>query len=136
MNQAVGTLPGKNASVHGPWLDGNHGHIRGHRFHTYGKLSDVVRPEPSRLWVLLDEDEHSINDAAFAVPLAVPKWIDWPGTYHNMAGGFSFMDGHAEVHKWLEGSTRVVNQRVAQKSVPGSRDMAWIQERTSAVIYR
>jgi prepilin-type processing-associated H-X9-DG protein len=27
-------------------------------------------------------------------------WIDFPAVYHNGAGGLSFADGHAEVHKW------------------------------------
>ena len=26
--------------------------------------------------------------------------IDFPASYHNGACGFSFSDGHAEIHKW------------------------------------
>ena len=27
--------------------------------------------------------------------------IDFPASYHNGACGFSFADGHAEIHKWI-----------------------------------
>ena len=26
--------------------------------------------------------------------------VDYPASYHNRAGGFSFADGHAEIKKW------------------------------------
>ena len=38
-------------------------------FFTYNKLSDMVRPSPSGLWVILDESKNTINDAFFAVPM-------------------------------------------------------------------
>ena len=27
--------------------------------------------------------------------------IDFPASYHNGACGFSFSDGHSEIHKWI-----------------------------------
>lgn len=38
-------------------------------FFTYNKLSDMIRPSPSGLWVILDESKNTINDAFFAVPM-------------------------------------------------------------------
>jgi prepilin-type processing-associated H-X9-DG protein len=33
-------------------------------------------------------------------------WNDMPASYHNKRNcGFSFADGHAEMHRWLDGST-------------------------------
>jgi len=32
--------------------------------------------------------------------------IDFPANYHNGACGYSFADGHAEVHKWKGGKIR------------------------------
>ena len=58
-------------------------------------------PGPSRLWVLVDEDVHSINDAAFCFGMEQPEWIDAPGAAHNGACGFAFADGHSEIHRWL-----------------------------------
>ena len=92
----------------------------------------MTRPGPAKTWVLLDEDYYSLNDAGFAVGMVGAEWIDWPGTYHNNACGFAFADGHSEIHKWLEGSTKVIRGNVSRKTVPGSRDWAWIAERTSA----
>ena len=43
----------------------------------------------------------SINDAGFFNP-NVSSWVDQPASYHNGAAGFSFADGHSEIHKWSE----------------------------------
>jgi prepilin-type N-terminal cleavage/methylation domain-containing protein/prepilin-type processing-associated H-X9-DG protein len=142
MSQAVGTDPyspsfGKMA-VNGPWLTGNSGgnNRNSGPWRTYAKESDVVAPGPSQLWMLIDEDQWSINDAGFAVGCGMAKWIDWPGTYHNNACGVAFADGHSEIHKWKDPRTKVVVRggvgQVAQINVPNSIDWQWIAERTSA----
>lgn len=135
MSQAVGTDPrlGRNVPTNGPWLDNNHSHTRNRPYRTYGKMSDVVDPAPSSLWVLLDEDDRSLNDAGFAVGMNRPEWIDWVGTYHNNAAGFAFADGHSEIHKWVDPRTKVKGS-VSRMSVPGSKDWQWISERTSAKV--
>ncbi len=89
------------------------------------------------LWVLLDEDENSINDAGFAVSMTTRplQMVDWPATYHNMACGFAFADGHSEIHKWKDARTKVKNGDTTRLTVgqqPGSVDIMWMQERTSA----
>jgi prepilin-type processing-associated H-X9-DG protein len=141
MSQAVGTrcssFPGGHSgvpstAVHGPWLDNAHNHTAGNPWRTYGKTSDMVDPGPAKTWVLLDEDADSLNDAGFAVGMVRAHWIDWPGTYHNNACGFAFGDGHSEIKKWIEPSTKVVNGMVNPQQVAGSRDWLWIRERTSA----
>jgi prepilin-type N-terminal cleavage/methylation domain-containing protein len=136
MSQAVGTDPsaGARLPVHGPWLDGNHSHSRGQRWYTYGKQSDFVDPGAANTWVLIDEDDYSLNDAGFAVGMVSPKWIDWPATYHNMACGFAFADGHSEIHKWKQGDTKVRNGNVGQLVPKIPTDWQWISERTSAKI--
>jgi prepilin-type processing-associated H-X9-DG protein len=83
--------------------------------------------------MILDEDANSINDAGFAVSCGTPVWIDWPSTAHNNACGFAFADAHSEVHKWIVGTTKVINGNVAQKSVPGSQDWMWASQHTSAL---
>ncbi|MFO1513150.1 MAG: hypothetical protein U1F83_09600 [Verrucomicrobiota bacterium] len=49
----------------------------------------------SVIWVYLDEDSYSLNDGGFGFGMNTPEWIDWPGTYHNLACGFAFADGHS-----------------------------------------
>ena len=129
MNQAVGTLPTAVRSVDGPWLDGTHEHKANSPWFTYGKMAHIVRPVPSHLWVLLDEDPYSLNDAAFAVTMVESKFLDGPGTYHNMACGFAFADGHSEIHKWKDPRTK---WNGAMTFSPVNLDVTWMQERTSA----
>lgn len=63
-------------------------------------------PHPSDLFVTLDEHPDSINDGYFQ-PFSTlgnyqnDSWHDLPASYHDGACGFSFADGHSEIHKWL-----------------------------------
>ena len=61
-------------------------------------------------------------------------WQNPPGANHNGAAGFSFADGHSEIHKW---SDRTTLQSIAPGGPkpainipPGkpSRDLAWVLE--------
>ncbi len=62
-------------------------------------------PQPSQIFVFLDEHADSINDGYFdsgqAVQGVPSSWGDCPASYHNGACGFSFSDGHSEIHKWM-----------------------------------
>jgi prepilin-type N-terminal cleavage/methylation domain-containing protein len=135
MSQAVGTKPDPPpAAVDGPWLDGTHEHIANHPWRTYGKFADMVDPIPTKLWVLIDENQYNISDAAFAVSMSLPtEMVDWPGTYHVLAAGIHFADGHSETHRWLDPRT-VENARVSKGPhlQPNNVDVVWLQQRTSA----
>jgi prepilin-type N-terminal cleavage/methylation domain-containing protein/prepilin-type processing-associated H-X9-DG protein len=83
------------------------GHSDYPRWMIYRKITDVTRdPNPSTLWVFIDENPDSINDAAFAVKMdmsgASAAWQDGPATYHGGACGFAFADGHSEIKKWRD----------------------------------
>jgi len=90
----------------GEWLDGgpNQGQTA---YHVYWKGSQIIRP--AKTFVFVDEHPDSINDAAFANQCrgAQPtdarggeQIIDFPASFHNGACGFSFADGHSEIHRW------------------------------------
>jgi prepilin-type N-terminal cleavage/methylation domain-containing protein/prepilin-type processing-associated H-X9-DG protein len=81
---------GDGNAEEGPW-DTAYRHIK--------KYSQFTYPGPDSTWVYLDEHPDSINDSGFFNPHAW-TWVDMPSTYHNGACGFSFADGHAEIHKW------------------------------------
>jgi prepilin-type N-terminal cleavage/methylation domain-containing protein len=136
MSQAVGTKPGPPASaVDGPWLDGTHKHKANNPWRTYGRFSDMVKPGPSGLWVLIDEDPYNISDAAFAVSMTLPtEMLDWPGAYHNLAAGVHFADGHTETHRWRDPRTRPSGRVSKGPHVqsPNNPDIVWLQERTSS----
>src|SRR5437870_4967545 len=46
------------------WGDG---HSPSPPWRIYGKMSDITAPQPANLWVIIDENPDSVNDAAFAV---------------------------------------------------------------------
>src|SRR5262249_13596759 len=63
-------------------------------------------PNPSSTWLTLDEHPDTINDSFFTVGYNAGSWADTPASFHNGACGFSFADGHAEVHKWLSATSK------------------------------
>jgi prepilin-type N-terminal cleavage/methylation domain-containing protein/prepilin-type processing-associated H-X9-DG protein len=65
------------------------------------KAINLTIPGPSQTWVYVDEHPDSINDAGCFPPNSDNNIVDIPANYHNGASGFSFADGHSEVHKWV-----------------------------------
>ena len=79
----------------GPTSSGPNGIYKG-----AAKTGDLTIPGPSETWVYVDEHPDSINDAGCFAPNSRTNIPDAPATYHNGACGFSFADGHSEIHKW------------------------------------
>ncbi|HXP63615.1 MAG TPA: type II secretion system protein, partial [Dongiaceae bacterium] len=140
MNQGVGTVDpvfaadgGGHAGkptlpVNGPWLDGYHSHRAGHPYLTFGRTTDFGFASPAGIFVLADENPWSINDAALAVIAAQPTVTDYPASYHNNGGSFSFADGHAEIHQWLSTVMALAGparETVAPPGTPGYDDWHW-----------
>ena len=101
------------------------------------RQSDV--PRPAMTWVTLDEHPDCINDGFFIVDINASQWGDLPASYHNGACGFSFADGHAEVHKWTSATSKYpVKYAFATRpfDAAGKRDFAWYKERTAYILYR
>ena len=105
----------------------------------------MVNPAPANLWVIIDENPDSVNDAAFAVnmnnPPAAAAFQDGPGMLHANACGFSFADGHSEIHKWKDARTYsggMATTYIARQNYtnpkPNSPDVAWLNERSTAKI--
>jgi prepilin-type N-terminal cleavage/methylation domain-containing protein/prepilin-type processing-associated H-X9-DG protein len=107
----------------------------GSGWRSYNKTTDVKAPSPSQLWLMNDEHPDSINDGwEIMNPTDPNSWVDLPASYHLGACGFSFVDGHCEIKRWREKST-VVRVKYTQYngfSAPGSKDIQWIIERSSA----
>jgi prepilin-type N-terminal cleavage/methylation domain-containing protein/prepilin-type processing-associated H-X9-DG protein len=79
-------------------------------------------PQPSDIFVFLDEHPDSIDDGYFlnkspennpppggygvpGVTATSAQWTDLPASYHNGATAFSFADGHSSLHRWLQPAT-------------------------------
>ncbi|MFO1476753.1 MAG: type II secretion system protein [Verrucomicrobiota bacterium] len=100
----------------------------------YRRTTDLIKPGTSQLWVFIDENPFSINDGFFVCDPNVPVWIDIPASYHGGAGGVSFADGHAEIHKWRDNS--VLNcagapPRSGTRPDPNNSELLWLEERSS-----
>jgi prepilin-type N-terminal cleavage/methylation domain-containing protein/prepilin-type processing-associated H-X9-DG protein len=114
----------------------------------YTKLTAMISPGPSDLWVFLDEHADSINDGYFLVWMGQTQyWVDRPANYHGGTGAFSFADGHAEGRKWHDGlianepvikmangpgSVSVSGGLTGWKADPTAGDIQWIQQHTAA----
>ncbi len=101
----------------------------------YLKLGHMSRPGPASLWLLVDEHPDSINDGWLITDVtSKSRWVDLPASYHNGACGFAFADGHSEIHKWQENSTKVKVKKTQYNGfdAPGSRDIQWIVQRSTA----
>jgi hypothetical protein len=118
----------------------------GRQYFTAKKQSDLDSPGPANIFVFLDEHADSIDDGIFMVdPGYQPgeeRWRNLPASYHNLAGAFSFADGHGEVHRWLErGGNNKTIYPVTMASVPNnqpwnttagtftSSDYEWVADR-------
>ncbi|HEX9048665.1 MAG TPA: prepilin-type N-terminal cleavage/methylation domain-containing protein [Verrucomicrobiae bacterium] len=88
-----------NAWMGSPAL-ASQGNNFGYCYQYCSKVSDLRVPGPVDTFVFVDEHPDSINDGAFFPPKGINQFVDIPATYHNFACGFSFADGHTEIHKW------------------------------------
>jgi prepilin-type N-terminal cleavage/methylation domain-containing protein len=135
MNVWLGGFKGADNGLSGdpaPFTQG------GGRWRVYLKTDALINPGPSEIFVFLDMREDSIDVGNFA-----PRMLGWPdkpdqygfddlpGYYHHFACGFSFADGHSEIHRWRDPRTMpplvtggLVNDSL---SSPGNPDVAWLQ---------
>jgi prepilin-type N-terminal cleavage/methylation domain-containing protein/prepilin-type processing-associated H-X9-DG protein len=131
MNGRMGNSPSS------PWLGGG-----GAVYECFEKSSQIRTP--AELFVFLDERSDSINDTSFTIDMSNtgnadgtgtsnPYWMsDYPASYHNGSGRFSFADGHVEGHRWLEPTTLVPlisGQRLtATHTSATDQDVQWLQD--------
>jgi prepilin-type N-terminal cleavage/methylation domain-containing protein/prepilin-type processing-associated H-X9-DG protein len=107
-------------------------------YRCYNKVMDLDRPSPVNLFVFVDEHPDSINDGWMIIgPGKYTEWEhDLPASYHNKACGFSFADGHTEVHKWKETTTSAAVTQVEHGTYPATgpkdRDIIWMTDHSTA----
>jgi prepilin-type N-terminal cleavage/methylation domain-containing protein/prepilin-type processing-associated H-X9-DG protein len=89
----------------------------------YNKFSDItVRLSPSDLFVYLDESPKSLNDGYFEYILPGNSVNDFPAINHGNSTSFSYMDGHAELHRWRD----VFLNPNLKKGAAGGGDTQWL----------
>jgi prepilin-type N-terminal cleavage/methylation domain-containing protein len=111
------------------------------------KLGEI--PNPANIFVTMDEHPDSINDGYLQalkndVPFFdnVTKWNDLPASYHCGACGFSFADGHSEIHKWRAFKATVIPVNTSTPGFPVYTtaddpnlkfDLGWVAQRASVL---
>lgn len=99
-------------------------------------------PNPSGLFVFVDEFADCIDDGYFICNPGGSSFWNTPANYHGGACQFTFADGHSEIHHW-RGST-LSHEHVTYRSVnlqngpaisdPGDKaDAEWLGLRTSVL---
>ncbi|MFZ0828613.1 MAG: prepilin-type N-terminal cleavage/methylation domain-containing protein [Verrucomicrobiia bacterium] len=105
----------------------------------YMKMGELINPGPTEVFVFLDMREDSIDIGNFAPNMqgwpdqpGLYGFYDLPGYYHHLAGGFSFADGHSEMHRWRDTRTTpplVIGGLAGDTfASPNNPDIAWLQD--------
>jgi prepilin-type N-terminal cleavage/methylation domain-containing protein/prepilin-type processing-associated H-X9-DG protein len=102
-------------------------------YHVNTKLSDIANPRPPLVFVFVEEAEFSIDDGHFGFsPDGSPgqgpvnTWLNVPGLWHRGAN-FSFADGHANFHKWMNGSTLAITATSTTDASSDHSDLRYVQ---------
>ena len=99
------------------------------------RITDI--PLPSDIFVFVEEHPDSINDGYFLNKFYANHWIDLPSSDHNGAAPFAFADGHAQLRRWLDTSTKQPQwpDAIEEWPVPVSdtetTDWNWVMQHTS-----
>src|SRR5262249_27181962 len=96
----------------------------------FAKDSDIRRP--SEMWVLLDEDERSINDGFFITDPTAAVWFDFPAISNHRHGysfALNFADGHSEVWRHTDPRNLLVTTNGVEQA--GNKDLARLARATT-----
>jgi type II secretory pathway pseudopilin PulG len=104
-------------------------------FVKFTRPSDVK--SPTDVFVFLDERAESINDGWLwvvtagynsngSVDMDNLQIADLPAIYHNKCSAFSFADGSAGLHRWLDADTYSLEFGSSPQSTPDNQDVAWL----------
>jgi prepilin-type N-terminal cleavage/methylation domain-containing protein/prepilin-type processing-associated H-X9-DG protein len=86
-----------------PWNNG---------YRPFRKKSQIVGIPVSDALVFVDERDDSIDDGEFAIDMVTDQIVNFPAGYHGNAGGVTFADGHAEIHRWRSAELQAAQQVV------------------------
>jgi prepilin-type N-terminal cleavage/methylation domain-containing protein/prepilin-type processing-associated H-X9-DG protein len=110
------------------------------------KLTDIKLPGPSDALFFMDESSdptvaHCSIDDGFFLEAAegspansgLSQWGNWVASRHGNGGDFSFADGHAAFHKWVEGTTPKLSLTClgvggGTGTTPKDLDLLWVRQ--------
>ena len=95
--------------------------------------SDLGTVSPSRLLAFVEERPETINDGTFTLqrdfqPARPALWTlrDQPAVHHQGSGNLTWVDGHAETHRWL--AIPEVALRRSEHPAPRNPDVLWLHQ--------
>ena len=112
-----------------PWNSG---------YRSFHKRSEIVRISVSEALVFVDERDDSIDDGEFAIDMGANQIVNFPAGYHGGAGGVTFADGHAEIHRWRSAELQAPqqsNQTVKHEFTAvaaNNVDLVWLRAHATA----
>ena len=107
------------------------------QYRVFLKTTDLTTPGPAKTFVFLDMRQDSTIYPDFYLgmegyPNNPAQYIvyDLPNVIHNRGCGFSFADGRAEIHHWLDARTTPPLSPLVYPSynTPFNPDVAWLQD--------
>jgi prepilin-type N-terminal cleavage/methylation domain-containing protein len=115
------------------------------KMRVYQKENDLTVPGPANTWLVVDENQQSINDGWMVEDpsepsLIDPDWVDLPGSNHDFSCGMSFCDGHAVIKRWRDATVLAYDKMDDTGSWPGQvkskfeQDVFWMVNRSTALI--
>ncbi len=108
----------------------------------YTKLSDMVRPGPSKTFVFIEENPYSIDDGFFAVdPAETSTWANLPACLHGNGSNLAYADGHAQSRQWTD--SKMIDAKPASPTAnvdntpgtAGNGDLPWLISVSTAAVY-
>jgi hypothetical protein len=98
----------------------------------YAVTQYIPTSPPEQMWVLIEEDERSINDGFFVTDPTGKIWFDFPtisAARHNFSYVLNFADGHSAI--WRHRDARTFKVCMGRTEQPGNSDLARLARATS-----
>ena len=133
MNAAIGCYTNLTIPPENSWLPTP-------KYKIFVRETDAINnPSPSDLWMFVEEDPDTIDDGFFAFTMPAnansTPWVNLP-TKNGGVCPFSFVDGHSELHKWLQPGNIPAPDYTTTKSGQSftelhDPDVIWVAKHTS-----
>ena len=134
------------------WLGGSGGSLKvngssglnDQNWRLYHNLNELTAMSPAEKFAFTDQREDTSFLPNFWMdmrgypnqPTQYMWYWDYPAYYHNQANGYSFADGHSELHPWRDPrSMPAIRQNQIwtdfSNPSPGNADIAWLQSHST-----
>ena len=131
----TGTYRVRSVSMNS-YMNGTGGNVLSNNFALYHRTSEIRHPDAR--FVFLDERSSTLDDGYFEMEMTLNDAgitaINLPANYHALAGGLSFADGHAIVHKWTTSLFQTPATVSVNDSAPNNSDYIWLMQNTTEAI--